>query len=276
MAVNNLRVTMEFEMNSEGWSETLYHEGSSPIAFSAAAKALVVERQKVLINVATIHHVRISGAQPGARSYRAVITNGSGAIGADSRRDVGPVTTNVGLYGATGAYRKLQLHGLPDHWHNYTSTGSLSGAMVGALTTYLGYLASSGYQIRHESVMASEPTLPKIKNITVAGGEVTFIVPNDDLEEGDKVKVSGVKGFNAKQFNGVWTVGELVAGENPGFKATTTRLIDTNFFYLLNSGRLRDASPAAYSYQTIAAWDETDSNGTRRTGRPTNSPRGRR
>lgn len=276
MAVENLKVQMEFTMGGEGWSEILYHAGASPIGFAAAAAALVEERKKMLVAVAQIHHVRISAAQPGARSFRFRVSNGAGAVSASLARDVGNVTSTVGVYGELGAYRKLQFHGRPDDAHVYMASGAINAALTGATTAYLNYLVANNYQIRHQTVAANDPVNKSIQDITVDDGVVTFVVDTTGLSERDKIRVSGVKGFNARQFNGVWTIGSKVVGPPTAFTSATTRLIDPNYFYLARSGVIRLANPSAFSYQRITGYDAFEDYSTRKTGRPSNSPRGRR
>lgn len=277
MATVNLRVQLEFRMGADGWSELYWHAGTSPKSFALNAADLVTERKKCLVNDAVIHHVRISAAQPGAHSYRFPVPNGSGALPNSYLRDVGPVTTTVGVYSTSGSFRKLQLHGLPDTDHAYDDNGVPSVTLSGNVATFLAYLKAQSYQIRSVSAKAGDLANKKIADIAVAGtGVVTFTVDATGLVGGQKVRVSGARGSKAKQFNGVWTVGTTLTPITNGFTAVTNRIIDPNFFYVTNSAVIRNNAPESYQFFSIDDWDAYEYPGTRRTGRPTDSPRGRR
>lgn len=276
MAVTQLKVQLEFRMGPDGWSEIVYHPGSSPKAFLPDAQALVNERKKGLSRVGNIHHVRISGAQPGARSFRFAVVNGAGGMPATAFRDAGMVTTNVDVYGATAAYRKLQLHGYPDVDHRYDTNGLPDLGLHPTILAYLTFLKTNGYTIRHTIAAAGDAANKVVTDITVDNGIVTFVVDTTGLNVGDKVRISGVKGFNMAQFRGTWTVGEKVAGPPTSFKSFTTRTISENFFYVKGSGRLRGGEADDYTFEPIDTWGPTEEIGSRRTGRPTDEHRGRR
>lgn len=275
MAVENLKVQLEFRMGEANWSEIYYRSGSDPKGGRDPAIAMARERLKLCVPVAAIHHIRISAAQPGGRSYRFPLVAGSGTVSGPDRRDVGPVTNTVGVYSASGVFRKLKFHGYPDNAITFDPAGVPDTALGGATANFLGFLKANGWQIRHIATPAREAT-KKIWTIAVAAnGTVTFGCDTTGLALGQKVRVSSCQGYHAGQFNGVWTV----SGPNPlspvSFTASSKRYIDPNFFYVGSSGSIRDGSPAGYIYLPIDDWDLYQSPGTRKVGRPTDSPRGR-
>lgn len=274
MAVEHLRVQMEMTLGSEGFSEVIYHSGSSPKSFAENARLLATERKKILVNVGKLHHIRVSGATPGARAYRLAVLNPAGAI--SSRRDVGSVTTTVGVYAENGSFRKMQLRGLPDSDHRFDALGNADISLSKGVETYLRFLISAGYEIRHKTKTANDETLKTISGITVVNGVVTFSVDATGFVAGDKIIVSGCKGAKANQFNGTWSVGQLLDPITTGFKAATRRLIDPGFIYVAGSGRIRSGKPEGWGYSPIKEYDETAQDGTKKTGRPTDSHRGRR
>lgn len=273
MPVTYLKVQLEFRISGEGFSEIYYHSGSDPKGFKASASALVEERKKLLVAVGTIHHVRVSGAQPGARAYRFPVFNGGGVVASTKTRDVGAVTGTVGLYGNNGAFRKLQLHGLPDDYHTFDTAGNPNPALGADLSNYLTYLQTNAYAIKHTIVSANDAANAVVNDITVAAGVVTFKVNPAGLAVGKKVRISGPKGTRVRQFRGTWTVGALLAD---GFTSRTTRSIDTNFFYIPGTAKMRAGEPDAWNYEPITGFDDFEIAGSRRVGRPTDSPRGRR
>jgi hypothetical protein len=274
VVVEYCRHQLEFRMGSDGWSESYYHGGAVPKAEKPVADQLVIERKKFLVSVAQIHHVRISAATPGGRSYRFPVFSGFGGV--NSPRDAGVVTSNIGGYGDLGAYRTFQFHGVKDASHIWDDQGAPNVAITPFIQPFLDYLRLNGWKIRHVPAAANDVTLAKITGIAVALGVVTFTVPHGGLDSGDKVIVSGCKGFNVSQFNGTWTVGNPDPVPAGSFLSTTTRGIDPQFFYLAGSGKIRLANPSNYSFQQIASWDDFETVGSRRTGRPTDSHRGRR
>jgi hypothetical protein len=263
-------------MGPDGWSEIHYRDGSTPKASQDTAQALVNERVKLLVSVGQIHHVRISGTTPGSRSYRFIPTGGQGGRVASKVRDVGAVTQTIGLYSAAGFFRKLAMHGFPDISSEFDAAGTQDVSIKSGVATFLTYLKTNGYQIRHITTPAADPALLPVSNIAVANGIVTFTTAAPGLAVGQKVRISSCKGLRVSQFNGVWTVAGLVAGPPAGFTATTKRGIDPDFIYTLSTGKVRDASPASYSYPTIDSWDTYMQASTRKTGRPTDEHRGRR
>jgi hypothetical protein len=274
MAVTNLKIQMEFSIQQNGWSEFLYHAGASPVGFKASAALLVSERLKCLVQGARCHHVRISGATPGQRSYRFPPSFQSGSI--PSAPDVPAVTSTIGLYTAEGSFRKLLLHGLPDAAHVYTVSGQPELGLGSLTRAYLQFLVANGYQIRTKTLPANDPALKTITNITVAANSVvTFTVDATGYSTGNKVIVSGCKGANAGQFNGVWTI-VSVANDLSSFTATTTRRITTTFIYNGGTGKIRNGGSSGYAFQNITDFDEIWESSTRKVGRPSNSPRGRR
>jgi len=274
--VASVKIQLEFRMGGDGWSEIYYHGGSAPRDSKGVAQALVTERVKILCAVGVIHHVRISGTTPGSRSYRFPPTGATGGRVASKTRDAGAVTTTVGMYSADGVYRKLALRGMPDDGHNWNEAGQESTTIPGMTQTFLNYLKDQQFQIRHIVLPATDEGLSPIKDVSVAAGIVTFTTDSLIPVVGKKVKISGMKGLKASQFNGVWTVGSVAAGPPMTFSALTKRLIDPNFFYIKGTGRIRSAEPAAYTYVTINSFDDYDTTSTHKTGRPTDSHRGRR
>jgi hypothetical protein len=270
-----LKVQMEFRMNGDGWSEHLYHGGDGPKAFAVLGQALCNERKKSLVNVATIHHCRISKVGGGARSYRFPVASGSGMI--TLTRDVGPVTRTMGLYGDSGAYRLYKFHGRPDDTTQYDINGNLSTGVPALLDDFVQYLITNSYQIRHITQAANDDTLVNVASVAVAGPTVTFVLAGSIPDGTKKVVISGMKGYGVRQFNAVWTVANLttVAGVST-FTTSTTRPLDTRFNYVANTGKIRVGGSGAFGFQNIADRDAFCGAGTRKTGRPTDEPRGRR
>jgi len=270
-----LKVQMEFRMGGDGWSEHFYHGGTGPRAFALLGQALCNERKKGLVNVAVIHHCRISQVGGAARSYRFPVTAGTGMQ--TLPRDVGPVTRTIGLYGDGGAYRLYKMHGRQDETTSYNAAGVLDTSVPGTMADFADYLATAGYQIRHISQAASDDTLVNVADVTVNGATITFVLNGSLLAGTKKVIVSGMKGYGVRQFNGVWTLASLVtAGGISTFTSTTTRPIDTRFNYVGNTGKIRVLGATTYAYQNIESHDGFAGAGTRKTGRPTDEPRGRR
>jgi hypothetical protein len=165
---------------------------------------------------------------------------------------------------------------MPDGNHSYDAAGNPNIALSPTVLAYLTFLKTAGYTIRHTIDAANDEDNAVINDISVDAGIVTFTMNTAGLVVGQKVRVSGVKGYNVSQFSGTWTVGELVAGPPLAFKSFTTRTISENFFYVKSSGQLRSGQSDAFTFEAIDSWDVTEENGSRRTGRPTDSPRGRR
>lgn len=276
MPVTTLRIQQEFRMGPDGWSEIIWHAGSSPKEFKTEAEALVRERLKCLVAVGSVHHVRVSGMQPGAKSYRFPITNGQGGVVPSKKRDVGPVTTTVGLYGANGAYRKLMLHGLPDSDHRFNEAGIYDSGLSGAVETYIRYLKTNGYGIRTSTKAVNDATLKEIEDITALGNVVTFKMDATGLAKGQKVRINSAKGFFASQFNGVWTVKTILDPVTNGFTATASRGVVPGFFYVGGTAKVRNGNVEGYAFEPIDSWDTYEGVGSRKTGRPTDLPRGRR
>jgi len=266
---------MEFRMNGDGWSEHVYHGGTGPKAFAVLGQALCNERKKSLVNVAVIHHCRISLVGGGARSYRFPVASGGGMI--TLPRDVGPVTRTLGIYGDAGAYRLYKFHGRPDDTTQFDNQGVLSTAVPALIDDFVQYMITNGYQIRHVSQAASDDTLVTVKDVTMNGATVTFVMNGTVPDGTKKILISGMKGYGVRQFNGVWTVATLVtAGGVTTITTTTTRPLDTRFNYVGNTGKLRVSGTGAFSFQNMADRDAFCGAGTRKTGRPTDEPRGRR
>lgn len=271
----SLKVQLEFGMEEANWSEIYYTAGSQPKAGRAVAEAMARERLKFLVNAGRIHHIRISGAQPGDRSYRFPLPNGAGAYPIVDTRDNGNVTVTMGVYSTSGVFRKLKFHGLPDSSVYFDANGVENTTVTAALGNFVDYLILNQWQIRHIATAANLAT-KKISNITVASnGVVTFTVDTVGLVVGQKVRVSSCQGYHASQFNGVWTVGGPIPLPAGSFAASSRRFIDPNFFYVPSSGSVRDGSSTGYTYVPMASRDDFQQSGTRKTGRPTDSRRGR-
>ena len=270
-----LKVQMEFRMTGDGWSEHIYHGGDGPKAFAVLGQALCNERKKSLVNVATIHHCRISKVGGGARSYRFPVDHGQGMI--PLPRDVGPVTRTMGLYGDSGAYRLYKFHGRPDETTQYDAAGNPSTAVPEFMDDFVQYLITNSYQIRHITQAANDDSLVNVASVTINGATVTFVLAGSIPDGTKKVTISGMKGYGVRQFNYTWTVANLttVAGVST-FTTSTTRPLDTRFNYVANTGKIRVGGTGAYTFQNIADRDAFSGIGTRKTGRPTDGPRGRR
>lgn len=276
MAVTHLRVQLELKMGSEGWSETYYHAGSDPKAFQSQAISLARERQKILAAVAKIHHIRISAAMPGARAYRFPLLNPNGGLAGSSTRDVGAITLTVGCYTSDNAFRKIGLHGFPDITTAFDTDGNLNVGMPAGVPTFFAYLVAQAYEIRHRKKPFNDLSLVGIKNITVTNGLVMFETVTTGLSPKDKVLVRSAKGYKVGQFNGVWVVKDIVVGPPAGFTAQTKRLVDDQFFYSGNTATWTGGGTDAVDFLPMTAFDDFCERGTRKVGRPTDVPRGRR
>lgn len=276
MAVEQLKVQLEIRMGADGWGEDYYAAGTVPKAFAAAAQSLADERKKMLVKTATIHHCRISAAQPGGRSYRFPVVNGAGSRPTVQHRDFGNVAVNIGAYGEGGAFRKLCFRGFPDDTIVYDANGVADTTLPNLLPTFLAYLKAQQYLIRHIARAPNDLANIVIKDIGSVDGSVTFTCNATGLAESQHIKISSCKGHKASQFNGVWIVGELLNPVTLGFKAGTKRLVDANFFYVKSTGRIRNVEAAGYTFQKMVDFDAFITPGARKTGRPTDEHRGRR
>jgi hypothetical protein len=273
MASTGTRYELQFKMGP-GWSEIFYtQESGSPRSLIATGQALAAARLKCLVAAATLHHVRISSVGVSTPSYNFPIFPSRGGL--IQNNDVPGVTSNYGIYSATGQRRTLQLHGLPDSDHVYDAAGDASITLAGYEITFLSYLVSRGFCIRSVAVRANTLTPLKIANITIAGPVQTVTVDTTGLVVGQKVRISGAQGFKSRQWNAVVKVASLIAGPPTQFTFGTKRLIDPNATYVTGSAQLRNADIAGFNFLPITVYDNFSANGTRRVGRPTDLPRGK-
>lgn len=274
MATTHLKYQLEFSMGSAGWSEVYYRAGSVPRDAKAAADALVTERKKMLCSVATIHHVRISPAEPGAISYYYAVNNGAGALAL--LRDVGNVTVTLGAFGETGTFRKMKWHGCPDSKNAYNANGTFQAGMWSVAEAFMQYLKANAYLIRKTILKANADGLKVVTAIALAANQFTFSVDATGYAPGQKVRISGAEGYKVSELNGTWTIASMLPDAADGFKATTNRVIDSSFYYKPSSAKMRSGQVDAWTFDPIATWDDVHQSGTRKIGRPSDSPRGRR
>jgi hypothetical protein len=269
-----LKVQMEFRMQADGWSEHIYHAGDAPKAFAPTAQLLCDARVKCLVSAATIHHCRISLVGGGARSYRFPVQGGNGFR--SERRDVGAVTVTCGLYTAGGGYRTYKLHGCPDDDTRFLPNNNPATVLDTDRETYFAYLIAQQYQIRHVALSASDANLMTVKDVSVAGPVVTFVIKGVLPDTTKKVIISGMKGYGVRQFNGVWTIATYAAtATETTITAGTTRTLDTRIQYVSNTGKVRIMGATTYAHQNITEADDFEGFSTRKTGRPTDEHRGR-
>jgi hypothetical protein len=261
-------------MGPDGWSEILYNAGDSPVGSQAIAQALVDARVKTLVDDAVIHHVRVSLVGSASPSFRFPPVGNQGAVTAV--RDLGRTTVNVNVYTTLGTRRTLQLHGQPDSDVVYNNTGIPQLVAKGRVITYLTYLRNNQFAIRAVAQRAAARLGPIIDDITIANDVVTVTVPTVGFSKGQKIRISGATGTRARQYNGVWKIASLIAGPPTQFTFTTRRNLDALAVYDKGSAQLRSADLNGYTYPTIASFDSFVSFGGRKTGRPTDSPVGKR
>lgn len=271
------RVATRFQLEMKmgvGWSEIYYTlDTGSPKALVGKGQLLVNERVKSLVSSGSIHHVRISAVGDGSPSYRFPPVGGRGAV--VDFQDVPLVTTNVGIYSAGGFRRTLQLHGLPDAAHNYDIAGIPNSVLRPSVDTFCTFLQTNGYCIKLVTERASAHAGEIISNIVTAGPLTTVNVDATGLVAGDKVRISGAVGYKARQWNGVFKILQTLTPITNGFTFNTRKLMDSSATYIGNSAQLREADIADYTYAPMTDHDAFESNGSRRTGRPTDLPRGK-
>lgn len=277
MAVEHLKVQLEFRMGPDGWSEIIYMAGSDPRATTASSKAigLARERLKLLASAGVIHHIRISPAnEQTIRSYRFPLIAGAGG---DARaRDVGGVTVTVGLYGQNSAFRTIKLHGVPDVGNFFDISGVYSSGLGGDLRSYVQYLVANEFEIKHRVQGAKLVTLAHVTDITYVSPNVFLEMPTAGFAANDKITVSGAKGVNVRQFNKNWTVKSVEVGPPAGLKLSASSGVSLPFSYTGGTAVVRINNIAtAYSFSKITSFDDFVQPGTRKTGRPTDEHRGR-
>lgn len=270
-----LKVQLEFRLAGPGFSEIYYVAGSDPKGYAGSAMDLVRERQKMMVRVAIIHHVRISAAQPGGKSYRFPVISGAGALAPVNARDVAAVTSTVNVYTTSGIRRTLKFHALPDDLTVFNVDGSESSALDPRVANFIDTALLGKYAIKAQAIPAKLATR-RIADITVAEkGDVSFQCDTVGLLEGQHIRVSSCQGWKANQFHGVWRVGKIIAGPPTSIVCGTRRPIDPNYFYSKATGTIRDAETSGFNFLPMASRDNFQVASTRKVGRPTDAPRGR-
>lgn len=267
MAFTHVNVRMQFLMGTSTWSEAFYRASSAINTGTIdAAKLLVEKRRYPLSQAARIVYVRITAVEQKRLSRKIRIAAGAGLH--SGNRDVAAVSRVVPLYADNGSRRDYQMLGNPDSVIEFDPNGNEIPPFGPTTQAYLDYLSntSNGWQMQVLTTPASADGLVPISAISVAGGVVTFQAPNLTLSSGQKFVISGCDGFKVSQFNGAW---RCSAYADPVLSANSSRYIDSQFFYVGGSGRIRPVTNTFYTYEQIASYDlDNVRGGTRKVGRP--------
>jgi len=253
MAFANVRIRMSFRMPGHTWSEAHYRAADSITpALMTLANTLCDKRKLCLVKVADLHRYSVAAVQERRISQSRRKNDGQGNV--NSKRDTGNVVQNVDLI-AGSKIRNLALHGLPDGDVTFgLATGQDVSVASSETQAYLDYLTlpANGFQMRAETKRAGDPANPIITTIALDETGVKFSVAGMTLAAGDKIKISGAKGYLAKQFDGDWRVTSYAAGV---ITCLTTRRIDDRFTYIGGTGQVRKVDSDFYAYVGYTGWD---------------------
>lgn len=252
-------------MPGKTWSEAHYVSATEITpALLTKANDLCNKRKLCLCKVADLHSYSVNAVQEKRVGQSRRKNDGGGLVG--SPRDAGNVVQNVELIAGT-RNRNYAVHGLPDGDVVFGAvTGQDISVASGELSAYLDYLtlAANGFQMRYETKRAGDPANPVITAISLGVGGVQFSVAGLAVVPGDRFKVSGAKGYLARQFDGDWRVASYVAGV---ITALSTRRIDSRFTYVASSGQVRVVDAGYFGYAGYTGWDPlTVESGTRKGG----------
>lgn len=263
---------MLIRLGNNGKTESFY-SSLSVAAAMAAGQALAAKRSLLMTPGASIFDVvvrDVSNPRVSAVTDASWFENGKR-----------PLTETPDVHNAAALCRytagrhsaKPWLHAMPDDFiQGVSTTGGvfLTATALGLVNAYLAFLlAQNAWQLRGYDLTTTVPPAIRLSTITYIGGVVTMTAPGATYVAGDRIVVTGPKGFRVRQFAGVWSVVSNTAG---ALVVSAFKPLDPNFFYEANSAKVRKIG---YEYIGLSA-TQTLKAGTKKMGRIPNVPPGRR
>jgi len=271
----HLKVSLEFRMPGDGgWTEQYYRAGAAIDSGAVAAcNQLIQKRLLPLVPVASIKGFRVSAVEQRRVSQHFRIRAGQGAPG--GFRDLASAAVLVTCFAGAGHQRQVHILGCTDARLSWDVNGQEESPVSPGITAFLDYLTlpANGWGMRVETLVAGDPALTPVTDISVTGNKVSFSAAGLTINPRQKFLISGLKGFKVSQFAGQWKALSYAAGILQTF---SNRRIDPNFV-LEEPAQIRVINDTFYTYPTFTGYDADGMIGsTRKVGREPGLSRGRR
>lgn len=222
------KLTVLFQDNRSGWSETYYFQTASETAMSSQADALVAQRKLILgsgakiIGVRAARYTDVDGIPTVelTRNYRYDITGQA----AETTRSAStlqladsPFTSIVYTFRtSTNRRRTMTLSGVPDNWivrGGGEEQISFSASGAEKVATFVNYLATAPAMLVRTRLKSGVNAPKPITAINVnTDGRYAITCPDHaTLDHGTVVNVTGLKGHNLTNLKGVHKVYERLS-----------------------------------------------------------------
>lgn len=265
-----------FRAGAAGWTENFYLEATNRDTAEAEVTVLGWLRSVMVGAGAGLVAARFSDIAIDGDANLTTFSLGGGASGGGGFRDQYTTAIVCRAEAEKGLYRRtVTLRGCPDAYAVYDP---IKGEMVpgdsfkGNFDPFVGRLAGAGFgwKIRGWSKAAEDVAKMPIESVsTLVAGTIIYTAPGHVFAKGDRVRVRGVKGLGAEGCNRTDKVIDAAPGQSfslpllpgesppvPGEKNTGTARRQVKKLFQIDD----------CIYNKI---------GSRKTGRPFDSPRGR-
>jgi hypothetical protein len=196
-----------------------------------------------------------------------------GALPDTLKRDGYAAAAEVRFTGGNHISRPF-IHGMPDSWLESTNgiNFTLTADARAAVNAYLVFLIAQGvWQVRGFAT-ALTPDTSTIKGIAFVAGAPVFTLNGAAPAPNATIKVTGCKGYRANQYNGSWKV-VSVTGQD--CTVASNKPLDPTAIYAPNTGKWRTSTGGNWEYPAITTGTILKA-GSKKIGRPSFAPRGRR
>lgn len=258
-----IRVTMFFEADKYGWSETLYSSQASSSDALDAGKALIPRRVGCLGEGAALIGLRASDDDSRQDSLFHSVNANDGKPTANTSSDIPHTCLDCRMEASSLHRRAYQLRGIPDDIVRTNGGLLIDGIYQGKLDRYRTVLLAGGWGMKVRNTPVGAHPILSITN-DPSGYTVTVVTTEaHGLQLNDLAYISGRS--NVKGFNGIWRVSATTPTE---FQILTSKRATPPFFGLYV--RKLTYSFAAFSNMIFERASH------RITGRPFGAPLGKR
>lgn len=266
------RATFFLEQGKQGWTESWYKDGDKPANAMAQAEALSILRVRILQRGALLNKIRIS--VPGAprdaefKAYSDASSTGQYGAAVNSEDREAQVSINVRLFAGDATWRTWMVRGVPaDAIDNIAGKSTVQPIYEAILRNFVTQVAAGSWALRKSGYGASN----RVLSIVQLSGKLQTVTTVDNLAAGivagAVVNLRG--GTGVSNINGNWRVRAVL-----GLTSFSVWPKITRQYGDLDAGSL-DVRLVTQTYPSITAGTPIGVT-TRRTGRPSYLPRGRR
>lgn len=204
------KLTLIFNAERRGWTESFYMDYSSYATADVAAQALLEKRIPLLGIGAKVEAYRLSdiAVAGDALLYTPPVNN---VINNQTQlvRDVPEVAALARIQATDNYRRQLWLRGIPDDWASWNQTvgvWNVDPDFKAKFDAFAAILTNRQFKVYAISKAPADVRSIKITNLTTVVTATEISAPGHTFVVGDKVRVKGCKGVNASLVNGVWDV----------------------------------------------------------------------